>query len=135
MTMQDLRTCRAMVLRLVDRRERIARLRSAMETVTQQISVMPSHAGERDRIAAQVAKLDALERAYADELIAAETALRAIDRDICALPPAQERVIRLRYVDGLSWREVARRCGYSVDHCFAIHRAVLQNIQKNGSAI
>jgi len=127
MDIKNLRSNRSEVESL---QERIMRLRSAMELGAQRLRLTPGGHDIRDRLADDMAKLDELERELIERTIQLEQDIRITELYITALPEQQRRVIRLRYVEGLSWREVAKVAHYSVDHCFAIHRQAIKQIQR-----
>lgn len=63
--------------------------------------------------AAIVAKERELERLQ-NELARVQGQIERIDIALANLPRAQRELLRLRYIDGLQWREVAERVGYDV---------------------
>ena len=50
-----------------------------------------------------------------------------------ALPYNQRAIMRLRYVDGLSWRKVAIESNYSEDWCRHVNSHALKTTQQNTS--
>lgn len=103
--------------------ERIARLRSCAEYTSRQLTERQAHDPTRDRLAEYVAELDELERKLAAEVIALEKRLCALDAALGELPPHHEQILRLRYCDGLSWAEVAKKTHYCERQCKRIGRA------------
>lgn len=57
-------------------------------------------------------------------------ALLAIETDLEGLKPAERQVLRLRYIDGLSWTQVCLRAHYSRTQVFRIHAAALKRLAK-----
>jgi DNA-directed RNA polymerase specialized sigma24 family protein len=112
--------------KLEDLKERIERLRAAMEMGSRQLQLAPVRSGVRDKLADDMAKLDELERQYVGEVAALELEIRAAEGMLTALPEQQRTVVRLRYIEGLSWRLIARRTHYSERYCLKIHRAALK---------
>jgi len=110
-------------------RNRIERLRAAMECATSQIKKTPAKRTRKDRLSAQVAKLDELERSLVERAIALEEICKRIDAWAYEnLTPTQALIVRLRYVDRLPWWLVADKANYSVRHCTRIHGAILEKI-------
>lgn len=84
------------------------------------------------------ARLRALKRAGAAEeilelqeglrrrLVEAERAVQRIEQALEPLPVLQRRVLYLRYVDGLAWREVSQKLGYAEATCYVLHRRALE---------
>lgn len=115
-TIKDLQACRDILGQIETIEERITRLRSQAEQLSRPLTGMPgSEAG--DQLAAYAAKMDELERRLAGRRIALEEYRQACDVWIDTLPAQQARVMRLRYIVGLPWRQVAKRAGYSTEHC------------------
>lgn len=110
------------------RKERIERLRAAMEMGSRQMHTVPARTAAHDKLADAMAKLDELEREQINDILSLEMTLQDIEAVFDALPAQQQRVMRLRYVEGLSWRQVSRKAHYSEKHCLKIHRAALKRI-------
>ena len=125
MTRKELDECRLLKAEVDRMRERIERVRARLETSALELGI-PGGSGPGDRVGSGVAMLvDMLAewRALADGY-AASTALVACE--IEALDePARREVLRLRYLDGLKWAEIAGRLGYSTIRCYQIHREAI----------
>ena len=97
--------------------------------MTQRLTGMPAGGDGHDRMMAYVAKLDELEDKFAKLIIEqAETRLK-VEQAIEDLPEQQERVLRLRFIDGLSWRKIGRRMHYSESHLRKISAAALRRLE------
>lgn len=113
--------------------ERITRLRSSMEIGTKQLSLTPGKNEVRDKLSDDMAKLDGLQRQLLNELSMLESERIIAEDEIKHLPAREQMVMRMRYIEGLPWRQVARRCHYSEQHCFRIHKAAVSRIRANES--
>ena len=113
MTIDDLKNVRRQKLRVESLQERIERLRSRAEYTQQQLGECGRSDPTRDRLAEYVAELDELDRQLTGEMIAMEKKLVFVDAELAKLPENQEKVLRLRYVEGMSWRKVAEKTNYS----------------------
>ena len=120
MTIDDLKNVRRQKLRVEALQERIERLRSRAEYTQQQLGECGRSDPTRDRLAEYVAELDGLERQLTGEMIALEKQLVIVDAELAKLPENQEKVLRLRYVEGMSWRKVASQMGYSERQCIRL---------------
>lgn len=127
-TQQDLKACRDIRGQIESIDERIARLRSQAERLSRPLTGMPGGGSAGDALAVYAARLDELERQRADRVIALEEQLQVCEDWIDALPGQQAKVMRLRYIVGLSWRQVAKRAHYSVGHCRNIHTAAKRKL-------
>ena len=116
-TIDDLKNVRRQKLRVEALQERIERLRSRAEYTQQQLGECGRSDPTRDRLAEYVAELDGLERELTGEMIALEKQLVIVDAELAKLPENQEKVLRLRYIEGLSWTKVSRRVNYCERYC------------------
>ena len=114
MTIDDLKNVRRQKLRVEVLQERIDRLRSRAEYNQRQLGECGRSDPTRDRLAEYVAELDKLERHLTGEMISLEKQLVVVDAELAKLPENQEKVLKLRYVEGLSWVKLADIIGYSV---------------------
>ncbi len=92
------------------------------------ISDMPkgSSAEERNMIVELVALQEEYEtfiRTNASEQLEVERAIAAIE------DPALRSVIRLRYIDGLEWLDVAKAIGCSEATVYRLHRSALEHFE------
>lgn len=62
------------------------------------------------------------------EMIALEKQLVVVDAELAKLQENQERVQRLRYVDGLSWSYVAKRMNYCERYCTTLGELLIIKI-------
>ena len=117
MTINDLKNVRRQKLRVEALQERIEQLRSRAEYTQQQLCECGRSDPTRDRLAEYVSELDELEKQLTGEMIALEKQLVTVDAELAKLPENQEKVLRLRYVEGLNWSMVAVRAGYCERQC------------------
>lgn len=117
MTIDDLKNVRRQKLRVVALEERIERLRSRAEYNQRQLGECGRSNPTRDRLAEYAAELDELERELTGEMIALEKQLVFVDAELANLPENQERVLRLRYIEGMNWKRVSTSMRYSQAHC------------------
>jgi len=116
-TIDDLKNIRRQRLRVTSLRERIDSLRARAEYTARQLGEGGQDDATRDRLAEYVAELDDLERQLTEEMITLEQGIMAVDKALTELPENQELVLRLRYCEGLTWRQVAEATHYCEQHC------------------
>lgn len=126
MTINELKNVRRQKLRVEALQYRIERLRSRAEYTQQQLGECGRSDPMRDRLAEYVAELDELERQLTGEMIAQEKQLVIVDAELAKLPENQEKVLRLRYFEGLSWKKVANQIGYSERQCIRLIEKINQ---------
>ncbi len=114
MTIDDLKNVRRQKLRVEALQERIDRLRSRAEYNQRQLGECGRSDPTRDRLAEYAAELDELERELTGEMIALEKQLVVVIAELAKLPENQEKVLKLRYIDGVSWKKVAEKARYSI---------------------
>jgi DNA-directed RNA polymerase specialized sigma24 family protein len=129
MTIDDLKNVRWQKLRVAALEERIESLRSRAEYNHSQLSECGRGDPTRDRLAEYAAELDELERELTGEMIALEKQLAVVDAELAKLPENQEKVLRLRYVEGYNWQKVAKIVKYCERQCMRISRKINQTIE------
>ncbi|MEN6595733.1 MAG: sigma factor-like helix-turn-helix DNA-binding protein [Clostridiaceae bacterium] len=117
MTIDDLKNVRRQKLRVAALEERIERLRSRAEYNQRQLGECGRSDPTRDRLAEYTAELDELERELTGEMIALEKHLVVVDAELAKLPENQEKVLRLRYLEGMSWTRVSKIMNYCERYC------------------
>lgn len=117
MTIEELKNVRRQKMRVESLQERIERLRSRAEYTQQQLGECGRSDPTRDRLAEYVADLDELERQLTGEMITLEKQLAIVDAELANLPENHERVLKMRYIQGLSWYQVSKHANYSERYC------------------
>ena len=131
MTIEQLENCRSAKGEIESLRERIERIKSDRERMTQSITGMPSGKNNnQSRIEELTAKQMELEEQLADKLWQRETEIKEVEAWIETLKPYQRNVIRLRYIEGRTWRQVQRRTHYSKDGVLFINRSILKSLNQ-----
>jgi len=124
MTIDDLKNMRRQKLRVEALQERIEHLRSRAEYTQRQLGECGRSDPTRDRLAEYVAELDGLERVLTGEMISLEKQLVAVDAALAKLSESQEKVLRLRYVEGAKWKNIAKNLNYSEKHVFYLVKTI-----------
>jgi DNA-directed RNA polymerase specialized sigma24 family protein len=97
--------------------ERIEQLRSRAEYTQQQLGECGHSDPTRDRLAEYAAEMDELERDLTREMITLEKQLVDVDAELTKLPEDQEKVLRLRYMEGLGWERVSKESHFCERYC------------------
>ena len=100
-------------------------LHSATVRTTSVLHKTPRGTAETDYLEEQLDKITEFERLYATELIAAMELIVEVEGYLRQLPRRHEDVMRLRYIDGREWKDVAKELNYSEPHCYTLHREAL----------
>ena len=131
MTIEQLENCRSAKGEIESLRERIERIKSDRERMTQSITGMPSGKNNnQSRLEELTVKLMELEEQLVDRIQQRETQIEEVEAWIETLKPYQRNVIRLRYIEGRTWRQVQRRTHYSKDGVLFINRSILKSLNQ-----
>ena len=55
-----------------------------------------------------------------------EARVRQLQQALCALRPGEREVVRLRYLEGLTWDEIEQRAGYTRAYCYKLHASAIR---------
>jgi DNA-directed RNA polymerase specialized sigma subunit len=83
-----------------------------------------------DQIVNGLIKLEELKERYKRMLNRLYEQQIEIEKMIECLEPLERDLIRYRYIDGMPWRKVFDKIGYSQKQTFRIHKKILQKLEK-----
>lgn len=132
MTKAQLKTYRA----IKKERDDIKRRREELEDVmygprSQRIDGMPrGGSGAGDILEERIDRKDELLAMYQAKEEELDDALLVIERAIEKLDPTQRTLVRLHYIDGLTWEQVAVEIDYSWSQTHRIHSAALKRLKE-----
>lgn len=115
-------------------RDDIKRRREDLENImygprSQRIDGMPrGGSGAGDVLEAQIDRKDELLAMYLAKEEELDDALLVIEQAIEKLEPTQRLLVRLYYIDGLTWEQVAVEIGYCWRQTHRIHSAALKRL-------
>lgn len=107
--------------------DRICAYRDMATSTTSRPTKAPARSGTSDKIGDAVPEYIELMEQMREEL--SELAPRAaeVNAAIQSLTNAAQRdVMALHYLDGLGWKEVATKMGYSIQNCFVLHAHAME---------
>lgn len=131
LTIEQLENCRSAKGEIESLRERIERIKSDRERMTQSITGMPSGKNNnQSRIEELTVKLMELEEQLADKLWQRETEIKEVEAWIETIKPYQRNVIRLRYIDGKTWRQVQKLTHYSKRAVMIINKNTKKSLER-----
>lgn len=94
------------------------------------ITDMPtSPSYSNDQMERNLIKLEELKEKYDQLLEKLCEAQLKIEERIDKLEPHERDLIRYRYIDGLKWKDVCEKTGYSQRQMFRIHAAALKKLE------
>ena len=129
MTAADLKGIRAAHAKIKSLQARVDRLRAAMYSPSSPVlSHTPKGTDISDPTANAAVTVAGMTLRLLDMVIDLERQIEAAEMHIAFLPEDEQALIRARYIDGMSWRQVSKACNWSVDHCFTKHRQILAKL-------
>lgn len=126
---EELRDIRWLKLQTEREREHAARLREQIVSTTSNIGRIGSRSDDQDAMGSRIAALVDMENDVLGKILEAEQRIRGVERKIDALPGAQRTILRLRYFEGYSWRQVETATHYTQRRCFQIHEEGVGNLE------
>jgi len=120
----ELKNYRAIVLGAEKLSEEIERLRSKAESRTWPDGMPHSNYSE-DRLSSVVAQIVDLSKLLEGKQESLIFRRKQIEAAIDQLDPGQQTLIRLKYIYGLNWEQVAKELNYSVRQTTRMHGAIL----------
>lgn len=131
MTIEQLENCRSAKGEIQSLRERIERIKSDRERMTQTITGMPSGKNNnKSRLEELTVKLMKLQEELAGKVYLREHEIKEVEAWIETLKPHQRNVIRFRYVDGKTWRQVQKLTHYSKQAVMMINKHARNQAEK-----
>lgn len=104
--------------------------RSLAERVSPTLSGMPAGGGGPGRMIAAVEHINALEAELAEQIVERVSTRREIGQAIGRVPDERlARLLRLRYIDGMTWEQVAVEMSYSYMQVCRLHGKALDVIE------
>ena len=114
--------------------ERMTVLESRLTRATAILSGMPGGGRRQDTIGEGVAAMEKLRGRWAEA--AADWAQRstAVEEALAALPADLRAVMRLRYIDGMTWAALSERLDRSERWCYVLHNRALAHMKQEPEA-
>ena len=110
-------------------KDELAKVEAFMEAPrTSNLDGMPRSPGGGDPILGVVSHHIALQERYKAQLHRLAAAQAEIENLIEGLEPGERRLMRCRYIDGMTWEEVCVRIGYSWRQTHNIHAKILDKL-------
>lgn len=131
MTKEQLRKYGQLKKERDDIAERLARLEAEEPAPrTSRLDGMPrGGSGENYVLEAKMDREDELRQLYEEKKAQLNTQLLQIEKAIESLEPTERTILRLYYIDGLTWEEVAVEVGYSWSQTHRYHASALQKLR------
>lgn len=130
MTKDDLKRYRQVLREIQSLVDTINVMRAQLEsTAAKPITGMPRGTAPGDPIADGVGEIDEIYAEYNRKLVELRQELAVTVRAIESVEDFTEKqVLRMRYIEGLSWEEICVSIGYSWRQTHRVHSSALKNI-------
>ena len=125
----ELKRYRTLAREAQDLERRVIKLRAQASSCTRPDGYARRRKSTKDRTAELVARIVDMDARLQDKRIALLEQMAAIERAIESLEPIERLLIRLRYIDGLRWEEIAVDLNYSIQHVWRLHGEVLKKMR------
>ncbi len=89
---------------------------------------MPKGPGAGNPVERMALRVCELEEKYKEQMVALVAAQLEIENLIGGLAPAERRLARLRYIEGLTWEDIGAVLNYSNSQIHRYHRAMLEHL-------
>ena len=129
MTKQELRDYRYLLIQVRQLDDQIRWWRSRAEHSTRAPDRTPVIGGDTDPYPHIMDKIAECERVRDGKI----AKLGNIETVFAGLDERESALMRAYYVDGLRWDQVANLLGYSVQHAWRLHGAILQKMRETES--
>ena len=134
LTLRDFERCATLAREADSIRERIIRLRTAAEGGGMGRDYA-SVGGYGDPVGEAVVNLDKLRARWTRTINQYLALMLRIDEAVAGLGcPEVRTVLRLRYIDGLPWKEVSVKANYASSHCRRLCSQGLRELGLKGAA-
>lgn len=113
---------------IAELKDRIEQIRyAAMHPTSSPITDMPRAPGySQDGLAKVYIQIEELEEFYLEKCVQLNRLCIEIEKEIDSLESIERRIIRFRYIDGLSWKKISKLVGYSVSQLHRIHNKIIE---------
>ena len=114
----------------IDSIERLIQaLRETLERTTTQLNGMPHGSDGADKMASMISDIVDLMQKLDERRIRCAVGMQKVDEAFDRLPDQQRRVMRLRYIDGMSWNRIKKVTHYEIAHLMRIQAAALERMK------
>lgn len=131
MDLTELQSLRSKVLIYKHILDRVDELRDKLEWMTARYGPEPRGGGGGDKMSGMVAQMEDLKDSTCKQLIEIEKKRYEAEQAIAILPAQQATVMYLRYIEGMSWAQVAQETHYSIKHLSWIHHRAKKNFERD----
>jgi len=131
MTKEELREYRWLVKNISNLEDRLLELESVATKVTTTLQQdVVDCSSNQSKMADQVASIIELQDTINEQLTKMYALQNKLQDKICDMPEREKCLLTLKYIEGLTWEEVAVEMGYSWQHIHRLHSIALRMLNK-----
>jgi len=108
--------------------DRLMEMETDIQRMTQRFNDMPTAEGQHDKYSDKISDMIDLKKEINDEVLRKWKEVKEVERMIESLNETEQNLIRLKYIDCLSWVECAVEMSYSWQHLHYIHKKILNKL-------
>lgn len=120
----------------ISKREEAAELKERMFKLEEQISSIKSSShfsvrgsGTKDAIADLIIQIESTKNCYYKKLLEIEQETQAIENALESLPSVKRRILRKRYLEGMTFESICHQMHYSWRHIHRLHGEALKELK------
>lgn len=107
MLKDDLKEYKYLIGNIKDLENRLLELETTATNITTKIDDMPKGSPSKDKLSSVVCKIVEVQDLINDNLKKSYEKMADIEKALCELTEREKMLIRLRYIDGMKWDEIA----------------------------
>lgn len=130
MTKEELKSFCALSREADQLRDRITELRARAASCGGGMDGSPRAPGTHSKVEAAVIRIDEATKRYAAKIADIIALQIRIEEAIELLPTDERRLIRFRYLDGMTWERVCVSLGYSWRQTHRLHDKALRHLEE-----
>ncbi|NCD04457.1 MAG: hypothetical protein EOM00_16045 [Clostridia bacterium] len=131
MTKEELREYRWLVKNIQEMEDELAELETQATHITSSLKEdVVDYTSCKDKMSGQVARIIELQDTINEQLARMYALQKSIREKIANMPEREKRLLTLKYIEGMTWEEVAVGMDYSWQHIHRLHSRALRLINK-----
>lgn len=131
MQSRELKDIRSLKYEIKRMKQHLEELEAAATQTTKPIATVPVRISAADKTADVWAEIADLKTIYVRRLLDYEYRISEAEEAMEKLGEPMRTLMKLRYIEGMSWERVAKEMNYSVQHCYRINAEALEKLRVN----
>ena len=111
--------------------EQLLEMETDIQRMTQRFNDMPKSEGQHDKFTDKIAEMIDIKKEINDELLRKWELRKKVEGMIETLDEREQRLVRYRYIECLTWEKCAVKMNYEWRHLHNIHKKILIQLKNN----